>query len=111
MRINLNAGGNAAVIANRQSTRAIQNYKRTYPCARSYFHIPKYMDGIIYGGSFTKAQESRSLPPVEQKVGKGQRTIKLFNECPAESKLQFLQLLKYGAKFLLIGQYLISVQL
>jgi len=73
--INLNSGADGAMLADLQSTGAIQHGERAYPCIFPHLYITQDQRTVVDAAAFAKARILRFLPKVDDLVTERQAAV------------------------------------
>jgi hypothetical protein len=71
MRVDLSAGANIAMVADRQTALPVEDYVGADPAMHSYFDIAQDQDIVVAGRTFTKSIVSSDFPSIGQQITDG----------------------------------------
>src|SRR2546428_3848949 len=80
----MNAGADAAIVANRQHARTIKKRVGSNPAVLADLHIAVHVTVVINARPLAKSQALRALPAIRQKLLQRQIALPLFPHLEAE---------------------------
>src|SRR5712692_4152998 len=84
MRIDMDTGANATVVADCQPTRPIEQRIGSNPAVLSNLHITIHITVVINARPLAKSQALRTLPPIREQFSKRQIPFPFFSYPEAE---------------------------